>query len=102
MSAASVPRQYLPVLSMVIAAVCADYFAISQMWPAGIAEAGGSDAPGSVDRAVEQLHAAGRQLRALRVDVVDLEGELHAGSGFRRRDHGRLDELGRLGRLAAG
>ena len=50
--------------------------ATSQMWPSGIGEARRANAPRPVERAVEQRHAAGRELGASLVDVVDRDGDL--------------------------
>src|SRR5687767_10289726 len=43
---------------------------------AGVAKAGGSDSPGTIDRAVEELDAPPGQLGAHRVDVFHLDREL--------------------------
>jgi hypothetical protein len=66
---------------------------------AGIDEAGSSDAPRPIHRAVQELHTAFGQLGADGVDVIDRDRELEAGTGVDRRDDGRLDHLRRRGRL---
>ena len=49
----------------------------------GIAEAGGPHAPRPIDRAVQQGHAAGDEICAGRVDVVDRDRELQPGARIR-------------------
>jgi hypothetical protein len=58
----------------------------------GVGEAGGAHSPWPVHRAVQQRHTALRQLRACRVHIVHVDGELETRSGLAAGDGGRLDE----------
>ena len=64
----------------------------------GIAEAGRSESPGAIYRAVEKLDPAALQLIAHLIHVLDTERELVANTRLRRCDGRGRDKAGRLTR----
>ena len=64
----------------------------------GVGERGGAHPPLPVERAVEQLDAAVRQLRDVRVRVLDPDRELDARAHVRAADSSGRDQLVRRGR----
>src|SRR6478609_8194997 len=58
-----------------------------------VGKGGGAATPGTIDRAVHQVHTALPEPRARLIDIADSNGHEHARSGARSSRHHRLHEL---------